>query len=419
MLRILFTGGGTGGHIYPILAVAEELQFAGGQIQLDLRYFGAPGPYQNLLESNGIRVSKIFSAKLRRYFDFRNFIDIPILLPLSIVQAFWKVFWFMPDVLFSKGGPGSLPMVLACKFYCVPIIIHDSDSIIGLANQIAVRFADRIAVSFNAAINFLLEKYPKKREKLAGKITLVGNPIRRSLISAEILEQATAKKIFGFNPEKPVILVIGGSQGAVKINDFMLEIVEDLIKDYQVLHQTGVKNFEDFKNELNLILRNHPDEEKARYKIFAYFEKDLKDAYLAADIVVCRGSSGSIFEAAAFGKPSILIPLPSDVVGDHQITNAYEYAKTGAAIVIEQPNLEPNIFLSQLKKLFTEPSNSTKLSLLGKPETLNQMSEAAKKFSKPEAARILAEEILKLASPVNSTKLSLRGKQGIGYISGQ
>lgn len=386
MMRILFTGGGTGGHIYPILAVAEELQFSGGQIQLDLRYFGAPGHYRNLLETNGIKVSKIFSAKLRRYFDFRNFIDIPILLPLSIIQAFWKVFWFMPDVLFSKGGPGSLPVVLACKFYRIPIIIHDSDSIVGLANQIAVRFADRIAVSFNAAINFLLEKYSKKREKLAGKITLVGNPIRRSLISGDVLEPTTAKKIFGFNPEKPVILVIGGSQGAVKINDFMLEIVEELVKEFQILHQTGVKNFEDFKNELNLILKNHPDEEKARYKIFAYFEKDLKDAYLAADVVVCRASSGSIFEAAAFGKPSILIPLPSDVVGDHQITNAYEYAKTGAAIVIEQPNLEPNIFLSQLKKLFTQP------------ETLNQMSEVAKKFSKPEAARILAEEILKLGT---------------------
>ncbi len=144
MIRILFTGGGTGGHIYPILAVAEELQFSGGQIQLDLRYFGAPGQYRNLLETNGIKVLKIFSAKLRRYFDFRNFIDIPILLPLSIIQAFWKVFWFMPDVLFSKGGPGSLPVVLACKFYRIPIIIHDSDSIVGLANQIIAANADEV-----------------------------------------------------------------------------------------------------------------------------------------------------------------------------------------------------------------------------------------------------------------------------------
>ncbi len=381
MLRILFTGGGTGGHIYPIIAVTEELQMIVGQSKLDLRYFGAAGPYRNLLETNGIKVSKILSAKLRRYFDLRNFFDIPILLPLSIIQAFWKVFWFMPDVLFSKGGPGSLPVVLAAKFYRVRIIIHDSDSIMGLANRIASRWADRIAVSFDSTAKALFED-----AKLAGKVTLVGNPIRRSLISGDILDSQTAKKIFGFNPEKPVILVIGGSQGAVKINDFMLEIAEELIKDCQVLHQTGVKNFNDVKKELDIILRNHSEEEKSRYKIVPYFEKDLKDAYSAADLVICRASSGSIFENAIFGKPSILIPLPSEVVGDHQITNAYEYAKNGSAIVIEEPNLKPNIFLTQLKKLFSEP------------EKLKEMSEAAKKFTKPEPTRKIAEEILKLAS---------------------
>jgi len=215
---------------------------------------------------------------------------------------------------------------------------------------------------------------------------LVGNPIRRSLISGDILDSATAKKIFGFNPEKPVILVIGGSQGAVKINDLMLEIVGEIIRDFQILHQTGIKNFEDFKKELDIILRNYPEEQRSRYKTVPYFEKDLKDAYTAADVVVSRASSGSIFEAAAFAKPSILIPLPEEVVGDHQTTNAYEYARTGAAVVIEQANLEPNIFLGQLKKIFSEP------------EKLNQMSQAAKNFAKPKAARAIAEEIIKLGS---------------------
>jgi UDP-N-acetylglucosamine--N-acetylmuramyl-(pentapeptide) pyrophosphoryl-undecaprenol N-acetylglucosamine transferase len=383
MMRILFTGGGTGGHIYPIIAVTEELQkiSAEKKIELDLRYFGSPEMFRSVLEQNGVRVSKVFSAKLRRYFDLRNFLDIPILLPLSVIQAFWKVLWFMPDVLFSKGGPGSLPVVLACKFYRVRIIIHDSDSIMGLANRMATRWADRIAVSFESTAKTLAEI-----EKLAQKVALVGNPIRKSLVSREILEKGTAKKIFGFNPEKPMILVIGGSQGAVKINDFILEIVEELIKEYQVLHQTGIKNFDEVKKELDLILRNHSEEEKSRYKIVAYFEKDLKDAYSAADVIVSRASSGSIFEIAAFGKPSILIPLPQEVVGDHQTTNAYEYAKSGAAIVIEQANLEPNIFLGQLKKIFSEPGK------------MAQMSQAAKNFSKPGAARTIAEEILKLST---------------------
>lgn len=393
MIRILFTGGGTGGHIYPIVAVAEELKlkFIEGS-EIDLRYLGSPESFRGLLENNGVKVSKIISAKLRRYFDLRNFIEIPFLFPLSVIQAIWKVFWIMPDVLFSKGGPGSLPVVLACKFYRVPIIIHDSDTVPGLANKLAARFANRIAVSFASAGVLLSAKNPK----LENKIALIGNPIRNSLFSGEILDKETAKKIFGFNPKKPVILIICGSQGAEKINDFIIETAGELIKNWQILHQTGIKNFKNVKQELDSIFppeagsplakKNYSEKLKANYKTFPYFEKDLKDAYAAADLVISRASGGSIFEIAAFAKPSLLIPLPSEVVGAHQIKNAYEYAKTGSAVIIEQENLKPDIFLFQLKKLFSEP------------EKLNQMSQAAKSFSKPEAARIIAEEIIKLTS---------------------
>jgi len=397
MLRILFTGGGTGGHIYPIIAVAEELQLSNLRTDLELYYFGAPGQYTKLLQTNGILVAKILSAKMRRYSDIRNFYELPIIFPLSVIQALWKVFWLMPDVLFSKGGPASLPVVFACHFYRIPIIIHDSDSVVGLANRIAAPWADRVAVSFNSAIDSLLQKFSarggsafggKNSEKLRSKIGLVGNLVRHSLISGAILQKQAGKKLFGFDSEKPMILIIGGSQGAVKINDFMLEIVEELIKDFQIFHQTGVKNFNDVKNELHIIMKNNSEEEKKRYKIIPYFEKDLKDAYSAADLIVSRGSSGSIFEAAAFGKPAILIPLSSEVAGEHQITNAYEYAKTGAAIVIEEENLKPNLFIAQLKNLFADS------------EKLNFMSEAAKNFAKPEAAKIIAEEILKLGGSV-------------------
>ena len=395
MLRILFTGGGTGGHIYPILAVTEELQISSGQMDLELYYFGAAGQYQKLLETNGIQVAKILSAKIRRYSDFRNFIDILILFPLSVVQALWKVFWLMPDVLFSKGGPGSLPVAFACHIYRVPIIIHDSDSIVGLANRMAIPWANKVAVSFDSAIEPLLQKF-KNSEKLRGKIGLVGNPVRRSLVSGAILQKQAGKRLFGFDSEKPMILIVAGSQGAVKINNFMLEIAEELIKDFsaqggpasgwQILHQTGVKNFNEVKNELDIIMKNHSEEEKKCYKIVPYFEKNLKDAYAAADLIVCRGSAGSIFEAAAFGKPAILVPLSSEVAGEHQIANAYEYAKTGAAIVIEEENLKPNLFMAQLKSLFSDS------------EKLNSMSEAAKNFAKPEAAKIIAEEILRLGA---------------------
>lgn len=374
MLRILFTGGGTGGHIYPILAVAEELQNWSAQNgeKIDLRYLGVPGQYQGILEKNGIRVSKILSSKLRRYFDLRNILDFPKFI-LSFFQAVWKVLWIMPDVLFSKGGPGALPIVLACRFYRVPVIIHESDATAGLVNRASSRYAKRIGVSFNSSISLF-----------SGNVAVIGNPVRPFLFEEEISKES-AKRIFGLNEEKPVILILGGSQGSTRINDFFLDIITELIKDFQVIHQTGWNNFEETKNELNVISEKLSEEEKRRYKLIAYLgEKDLKDAYSAADIIVSRAGSGSIFEIAALGKPSILIPLP-EAASNHQVLNAYEYAKSGATIVTEEGNLTPNIFLNQLKKLFSDP------------EILRKMGEAAQKFSKPQAAKIIAEAILELA----------------------
>ena len=387
-MRILFTGGGTGGHIYPIIAVAEELKILASlkNIQLGMYYLGAPGKYKNLLNENGIYVSKIFSAKLRRYFDIGNFIDIPFFF-FSIPQALWKIFWLMPDVLFSKGGPGSLPVVLACRFYNIPIIVHESDSIPGLANKLAFYFADRIGVSFSSVIENIIQqqKNKKKVEIIQEKIALVGNPIRQSLIGGDIIDKETAKKVLGFNPTMSLILILGGSQGSAQLNDFMLNISGELVKDIQIFHQTGIENFQEVKNELNNVLKKYGEEEKMRYKLIPYFENNMKDAYSAVDVVISRAGSGSIFEIAAFGKPSILIPLSEKIVGLHQIKNAYEYSKSGAAIVIEQNNLKPNIFIAQLMKIIKNQ------------ELLKTMSEAAKSFSKPEASKMIANEILRLA----------------------
>lgn len=383
-MKILFTGGDTGGHIYPILAIVEELKVRYGTEGFELYYLGVPGNYTVTLENSGIKVSKVFSSKLRRYFSAMNFLDILIFLPISFIQSLWKIFWLMPDVLFSKGGPGALPVVLACKFFAVPIIIHESDSGIGLTNQISLRFADRIALSFLSAADYLVEK-GGKNEKILKKIALVGNPIRRSL-TVDVLDIKAAKAVFGLDSAKPMIFIMGGSQGAVRINNFMMEIAQELIADFQIIHQTGLKNFDGVKKELELILKGYSETEKSHYKILAYLDKDLKDAYAAADLIISRAGSTSIFDIAAFGKPSILIPIPEDAAGIHQINNAYSYAKDGAALVVEENNLKPNIFVSQLKKLFSEP------------EKLAAMSEAAKKFAKPEAAGIIAEEIVRMAS---------------------
>lgn len=386
MLKILFTGGGTGGHIYPILAVLEELKkiIEERKISAEFYYVGAPARFKSLLSAQGIFVSKIFSAKLRRYFDALNFLDF-FIFPISVCQALWKVFWIMPDVLFSKGGPGSLPVVLACWFFRVPIIIHDSDSMVGLANKLAFPFARRIAISFSTAFEDIMnsKKGAKQKEALQKKIALVGNPVRRSLI-VENLDKAAAKKSFGFVENLPLVLVVAGSQGSIKINDFMISIAAELVKNFQVLHQIGIDNFESAESELNFVLKNFGIAEKSRYKIAPYFEDNLASVYAAADLIVSRASSGAIFETAAVGLPAILVPLRGEVAGWHQLRNAYEYAKAGAAIVLEEDNLKLNLFLSELNKIF-EDSEKTKL-----------MAEAGKRFSKIDAGRIIAEEILEL-----------------------
>jgi len=373
MLRILFTGGGTGGHIYPILAVAEELARLDAKMELELRYFGSPENYQSLLSSRGIIVSKILSAKLRRYFDLRNFIDAPKLF-IALIQALWKVFWYMPDVLFSKGGPGALPVVWACRFYRIPIIVHESDAIPGLTNKISAKSAKVVLTSFNSTSQF----FPVK------EIILTGNPVRSSLLANNNLDKQTSKKILGFNPDKPLILVVGGSQGSKRINNFFLDVSSKLINKFQILHQTGRKNFDEVNKEFQIIIRDFDTEEKKDYKIVPFLENDLCDALTAADIVVARAGSGNIFELAIFAKPSILIPL-AEAANNHQNANAYEYAKNGAAVVIEEENLKPNIFLTQIEKIFMIPEN------------LPKMSEAAKNFAKPQAAKMIAQIIVNVA----------------------
>lgn len=380
MLRILFTGGGTGGHIYPIVAVAEELKKISGEngTEIDFRYFGTPGQYFNLLEMSGIRVIPVVSSKLRRYFDIRNFFD-GFKFIFSLIQCLWKILWFMPDVAFSKGGPGALAVLLICRFYRIPIIIHESDSIPGLTNLISARWAKRIGLSFSSAMDYF--RTNKNFDEI--KFALVGHPARKIFFEPGD-EPEFAKKLLGFNPNSPLILFIGGSQGATAINDFVLDSIGDLLKDYQVLHQTGINNFNQIQKEWQFISRDMPEDQQLRYKATPYLEeKDLKEAILAADLVVSRAGSGSIFELAAMGEPSILVPLP-EAAGDHQVKNAYEYSKNGAAVVVEQANLRPHLFLVQAQKFF------------GNPELLKQMSQAARNFSKPEVAKILAEEILRL-----------------------
>jgi len=370
--RVLTTAGGTAGHIYPVVAVVAELQTlaAEQQVNLEVRYLGSYGPFKAFLRENNIRVQRVAGSKLRRYFAWENFIDGPKFL-WSILQALWKMYWYMPNVLFSKGGPGSLAVVLVARFYRIPVIIHESDAVSSITTNITGRFADVIAVSFPSTVG----EFPKK------EVIYTGNPIRKYLLTDPISKEK-GRGYFGFNPDIPLLLILGGSQGSTSINDFILDVLPDLVQTIQVLHQTGKEDYDRVVREAGVVLEKLPEDIQRRYKAIDYFEKDIRVAYQGADLVISRAGASSTCEISAFGKPSILIPLPW-AANDHQKANAAEYQRVGAAVVMEQDNLLPHIFMNNV------------INLLSDQAKLTTMGEAAKTLYKSDAASNLAQVILR------------------------
>ena len=372
-MKILFTGGGTGGHVFPLAAVARELKkMNSGQTEpLEIFYLGPDDDFASeALAKEGIQCDKIRAGKLRRYFDFQNFFDMFYVIG-GIFQCLWKIWKVMPDAVFSKGGYGSIPVVLVSRLYFIPVIIHESDSVPGLANRIGARLAKKIAVSFSRTLKF----FPAK------KTALVGHPVRREILD---YEKKQARKDLGLNPDFPVILFLGGSQGAQRVNEIVLRMLGKLDGLAEVIHQCGSKNYDGCKQDVEIVW-NRPLEKFPHYRLFPFLdEKTYGRALAASDIVISRAGAGTIFEIAAARKPSILIPLAGSA-SDHQRVNAYEYAKTGAAEITEEANLTPNLFLSQIENL------------LKNQEKMRLMAERAKSFANLDAAMIIAKEIADLA----------------------
>lgn len=378
-IRIAITGGGSGGHMYPLLAVAESInelkRYANSDIDINIYYFGNSGIYTQELIKDNVKILSIHSIKIRRYFSLMNVIDI-IKFPFVLLQAMFKMFLVMPNILFSKGGTASFPVVLSAWFFHIPIFIHESDTVPGLSNRLSYKFAKRVGVSFEyTKLNFWNDK----------KTAVIGNPIRPFLLEQpeKGYNQNMAKKMFEFDPLLPSILILGGSLGSQRINAFLLDNIEQIISRYQVLHVTGQNNFKSFKAELAVAEQDLLPEQRQRYKIVGYLNTRLKDAIVASDIVISRAGSGTIFEISYFGKPSILIPLKKSA-GNHQLYNAYEYSKAGASTIIEENNLTTSIFFSQLKQILSDKNKQ------------ERMSKSAKLFSKPNASYAIAKEIFNI-----------------------
>jgi len=370
-MKILLTGSGSGGHFYPLIAVAEAIRDLVKERKLiePQIFYAAPEEYdKEALFANDITFVKTSAGKLRRYFSLLNYFDF-FKTAWGVTVSVFRIFFLYPDVVFSKGGYGAFPTVLAARLFRIPVVIHESDSVPGRVNTWTGKFAVRIALSYPKAVQFFKEE----------KTAVTGNPIRKGL-----LHKATegAHEFLKLERETPVIFITGGSQGAQKINDTVLRALPELVNKYQVLHQTGVNNQLEVEQIASVVLKDSPF--KGRYRQFGTLnEVAMRMAAGAADLVISRAGS-TIFEIAAWGLPSILIPIPDEIVKD-QTTNAFTYAHTGAAVVIEQNNLSPNLLVSEIRRIMENK------------DLYNRMQLAAQGSSSGDAARIIADEILTIA----------------------
>ncbi|OGG92770.1 hypothetical protein A2609_03160 [Candidatus Kaiserbacteria bacterium RIFOXYD1_FULL_47_14] len=374
-MTIVFTGGGTGGHFYPIIAIAEALSDLVREEHLlaPKLYYLAPNPFdEKALFENGIAYVAIPAGKMRRYFSLQNVTDAFVTFA-GIIRAVIVLFRLYPDVIVSKGGYASVPTVLAARLLRIPIIIHESDAKPGRANLFAAKFATKIAISFESAAEY----FPKK---VRNKIARTGMPIRKALTR---IEKEGAQQYLELEKDVPTVLILGGSQGSMRINEAILSSLPTLVSFANIIHQTGEANFKNVESVAQVVLAKNPHAN--RYHPLNYLsEMALQRAAGVTSVVVSRAGSGTIAEIGLWKKPSILIPIPESISHD-QRTNAYAYSKTGAAIVIEEKNLTPNLLASEVRHI------------TGDTELAKRMGAAAEGFTDPDAARILAREVLALA----------------------
>jgi UDP-N-acetylglucosamine--N-acetylmuramyl-(pentapeptide) pyrophosphoryl-undecaprenol N-acetylglucosamine transferase len=370
-MKIVFTGGGTGGHFYPIIAIAEEVNAIIDEqkiLQAKLYYFSDTPYDKTALFDNGITYKKISAGKNRVYFSPLNFLDY-FKAGFGIIQAIFSLYSIFPDVVVGKGGYASFPTLVAARLLKIPILIHESDSFPGRVNQWAGKFATRIAISFPEAAQY----FPKDR------VAFTGHPIRK-----EIAQSAKdgVFEYFGLDASIPTILVLGGSSGAEIINNAILDSLNLLLPQFQIIHQTGAKNITEVKNTAEIVMGQ--SEFKGRYKPVPFLNTlGLRMASGAASVIISRAGS-MIFEIASWGVPAIIIPITKSN-GDHQRKNAFTYARSGAGEVIEENNLTGTILAAELTKIVSDKAR------------LELMRKNAAAFTVPDAGHKIAEEVVRIA----------------------
>lgn len=321
--RIVFTGGGTAGHVTPNMALINVFKQQGWNID----YIGsADGIEHHMIEQTGIPFHAVSSGKLRRYFSFKNFLD-PFKILVGFVQSYSIFRKLKPDVVFSKGGFVAFPVVVGAWLNRIPVVAHESDMSPGLANRLSFPFVNRICLTFAAG-----KKYFKDQEK----IEVTGTPIREQLFAGN---KSKGLELCGFNNDKPCILVIGGSLGAGSINNTIRAALEPLTQQFQIIHLCG-------KGKVDNTLSN-----REGYCQFEYANEELADLFAASSVVISRAGANSLYEILALGKPHILIPLSAKASRGDQIQNARYFEAQGISAVIQDESLNADTLLKALQKV--------------------------------------------------------------------
>ena len=371
-MRVLVSGGGTGGHIYPALAIATQLRT---QHQAEILFLGSDDGLENeIVPAAGFRLATVKAGKLRRYLSFKTITGV-LRVPLGMIQAFRIVRKFRPDAAFTSGGYVAVPAALATRLNGVPLLLHQQDVPPNLSNRLAAPLATRISVAFADSLPY----FP------ARKTLVLGNPIRQSMLDVRATTPQQARTSLGFDAATPLLLVTGGSQGARHLNQVVCHALPQLLAVSQVLQISGKDLYNETRSLANSVLADQDEALQQRYRLVPYLNEEMPLAMQAADLVLCRSGASTLTELAILSKPSILVPLPPAIGSSPQEANAAMFGRKQAALVILNDDLKPEILVERVKSILTSST------------LLEAMSQAVSEFAKPEATQDITKEIIKIA----------------------
>jgi UDP-N-acetylglucosamine--N-acetylmuramyl-(pentapeptide) pyrophosphoryl-undecaprenol N-acetylglucosamine transferase len=371
-MRIVVSGGGTGGHIYPALAVATQLR---SQYQAEILFLGSDdGLETQLVPEAGFRLVTIKAGKVRRYVSWQTVKGV-MRIPVGVMQALDIVRRFRADVAFTSGGYVAVPAGMAAYFNHVPLLMHQQDVPPNLSNKQVAPVATRISVAFEDSLAY----FPSY------KTFQLGNPIRQEILDIRRVGPMVARGRLGLVADQPLLLVTGGSQGARRLNQVVCQALPELLPICQVLQISGKDLYNETLEESNNVLADRSPELRSRYRLVPYLSDEMPAALQAADLVLCRSGASTLSELATLGKPSLLIPLPPAIGKSPQEANAAMFERKQAGLVIKNADLEPGILAERVKYI------------MASPDLLAAMSAATGALAKPEATQNIVHELVKLA----------------------